>query len=133
MRLPAAALLVAVAAPAVAQLDWKTYRNERFGSTAEVPADWAPGSPPANGDGLRFTSPDGLSSVAVSGSLQTFEALDAAFAAFEQPQSGETITYHRRSARWLVVSGLRGGRIFYRKLTLSCGGRIWNGIDIDYP
>jgi serine/threonine-protein kinase len=119
----------ALAAPA----GWVTYRNERFGSTAEIPAGWQAGPPPENRDGLRFVSPDGRSSVAVSGSLHSYDSVDEALDAFERPKRGERITYKIRRGRWLVVSGFRGGRIFYRKLILGCRGTVWNGVDIDYP
>ena len=112
---------------------WQTYVNERFGTTADVPADWRPGEPPANGDGLRFTSPDGTASVAVFGSLQTFDTIDEAIAIYETPEDGATITYRRRDDRGLVVSGTRGDRSFYRRWLLSCGDAVWNGLSIEYP
>ena len=50
------ALALALAVPAVAHaVTWRTYANERFGTTADVPSDWQAGEAPANGDGLRFT------------------------------------------------------------------------------
>src|SRR5262249_15304054 len=125
MRALIVVVLVTFAVPALAQSAWQVYRNERFGSTAEVPASWVPGPPPPNGDGLRFSSPDGRASVAVSGSLQTFDSVGEALTTFETPKPGEIITYHRRAPSWLVVSGLRSGRIFYRMLLLSCHGQVW--------
>ncbi len=125
-------LVLAVIGPAAAQA-WQTYVNERFGATADVPAGWQAGEPPANGDGLRFTSPDGSASVAVFGSLQTFDTIDETIAIYETPDEGETITYKHRGDRDLVVSGTRDGRIFYRRWILSCGGTVWNGVSIEYP
>src|ERR1700704_3803965 len=56
--LAAAAMLAA--SPAAAQKVWKTYKNERFGTTIEYPADrFIPQPPPDNGDGLRFIATDG--------------------------------------------------------------------------
>ena len=100
-------LIVAAIGPAAAQA-WQTYVNERFGTTADVPAGWHAGEPPENGDGLRFTSPDGSASVAVFGSLQTFDTIDETIAIDEAPDEGETITYKHRGDRDLVVSGTSG-------------------------
>jgi serine/threonine-protein kinase len=126
----ALALAVPAAAHAVA---WSTYANERFGTTAEVPADWTPGEAPDNGDGLRFTSPDGQAWIIVYGGLQTSDSVGEAMAILEKPNEGEQITYHHRESRLLVVSGLRRDRIFYRKSILSCRDLVWNSIAIEYP
>jgi hypothetical protein len=134
MKLAALALACAVGTSALAApAGWVTYRNERFGTTADIPSGWKPGPPPENRDGLRFASPDGRSSVAVSGSLHSHQSIDEALDAFERPRRGERITYKKRRGRWLVVSGYRGDRIFYRKLLLGCRGTVWNRVDIDYP
>lgn len=126
------AVIAALGGPASAGT-WRTYVNERFGATAEVPADWQAGEPPANGDGLAFTSPDGAATVIVSGGLQTFDTIAEAMARYETPNDGETITYRHRGERSVVVSGTSGDRIFYRKSILSCRDTIWNSVSIDYP
>jgi hypothetical protein len=46
---------------------WMRYTNERFGFSADVPAEWYRGCPPLNGDGLSFYSPDGLVSLTFYG------------------------------------------------------------------
>ena len=48
-------------------------------------------------------------------------------------QAGERITYQRRGASWIAVSGYRGDQIFYRKSNLACGGRNWHHIELLYP
>lgn len=128
----ALAVLAALAGSASAGA-WRTYVNERFGTTAEVPADWRAGEPPANGDGLAFTSPDGSATIIVSGGFNVWDSLDEAYAAYGAPGDGETITYHRRADGWLVVSGTVGDLIFYRKSVLSCRDQIWNDLSIEYP
>jgi hypothetical protein len=112
---------------------WQTYVNERFGATAEVPATWHAGTPPENGDGLEFTSPDGQASIIVSGILNIDDTLDEAFGSEETPLDGETITYRHRGKHSLVVSGTKGDRIFYRKSILSCHDQVWNSVSIEYP
>ena len=125
-----AALLSSV--PAQAGL-WQTYANERFGATAEIPATWKAGEPPENGDGLEFTSPDGQSTVIVSGMLNIDDTLDEAFASREEAFEGETITYKHRDKHSVVVSGTKGDRIFYRKSLLACGNQVWVSVSIEYP
>jgi hypothetical protein len=48
-------------------------------------------------------------------------------------QEGEVITYFRREPDWIAVSGFKGGRIFYRKAVLACGGTVWHHIEFEYP
>jgi hypothetical protein len=55
-----AGLLCIAFAQQVRAETWRTYQNARYGTVAEYPADrFHPGSPPANGDGQRFTAADG--------------------------------------------------------------------------
>ena len=126
------AVALSLAGPAAAA-EWQTYVNERFGTTAEVPSGWRAGEPPANGDGLSFTSPDGKAVITVYGGFQVYDTVAEGMAALEEPLEGETITYHHRGDRTVTVSGLRGGTIFYRKWLLSCGDTVWNGVSIEYP
>jgi serine/threonine-protein kinase len=128
----AIALLVC-AAVATAAPQYRTYANSRFGTTADVPADWKSDPPPANGDGLRFNSPDKRASLTVSGSLNIYDTVEEGMKAYEEPDEGEKITYRHREPRALVVSGTRGNTIFYRKRILSCGDQIWNSVDLEYP
>jgi len=48
-------------------------------------------------------------------------------------QDGERITYQRRGATWIAVSGYRDNRIFYRKSDLVCSGTRWHHIELQYP
>src|SRR5262245_35933650 len=112
---------------------WQIYVNDRFGATAEVPATWKAGEPPANDDGLEFTSPDGQASIIVSGMLNIDDTVDEAFASREEPLEGETITYKHRDKHSIVISGTRGDRIFYRKSILACRNEVWDSLSIEYP
>ncbi|MGH6848579.1 MAG: hypothetical protein ACREC0_14455 [Methylocella sp.] len=111
---------------------WRTYHAEKFWTTADVPANWSMHPPPDADDGRTFSSPDKLAEIRVWGTF--FEATVAEEMAFyTKPREGETITYQKRGRRWFVVSGTRGGRIFYAKLIVSCRETIWNGLSIEYP
>jgi hypothetical protein len=45
--------------PAAAADDWRTYHNDRYGTTIDYPSVFKPGTPPESDDGLAFTSADG--------------------------------------------------------------------------
>jgi hypothetical protein len=113
---------------------WRSYHNERFGATAEVPSDWQPGEPPDNDDGLRFTSPDGQGWLSVYGSLKdSYQTVADEMGLFAAPDAGETVTYTHRTDRSIVVSGTVRDRIFYRKMILVCRDTVWDMIWIEYP
>ncbi len=99
---------------------------------ALVPADWKLQPPDSNWHSYRFVSP----------------ARDAWLALYAKPADGESpgqhmkwlkaipgerTTYERRGAGWIVVSGFRGDRIFYRKAMLACGNRRWHHLAFEYP
>jgi hypothetical protein len=119
-------------APGVCAEGWRSYHNDRFGTTAEVPASWKMQPPPANDDGRIFTSPDGGAELIVNGSYAGIAYPDELGSRLE-PMEGETIAYKQRKGDWAVVSGTRGDKIFYRKTLLSCGGAIANNISLEYP
>ena len=129
---------LALAAPAQAgradkrQASYKVYVNERFGVTADRPADWTPGPEPENGDGLHFTSPDGAATVTISGSLQAFDTIKE-YLDIVAEEKGGRITLEKRGPRSIVQSGLRGDRIFYKKSLLTCKDEVWNNLLIEYP
>ncbi len=128
-------VLAALAAFAIAAAhaeSWRTYRNDRFGATADVPAGWRMGEAPENDDGRVFSSPDGRARITISGAyavLPRAEELDIML----KPDAGETIDYKHQGGDSLVVSGRKGDRIFYRRSLLSCGGTVWNTVYLDYP
>jgi hypothetical protein len=132
----AAACLASVAAlcPVNADQGYRTYRNDRFGVSADVPTDWKPGREPDNNDGLVFTSPDGAATITVSGILNADDTpASQVIAEEQQAQSGETVTYRNKGPRQAVVSGTRDSMIFYRKTMLSCRDQVVNHLVIEYP
>ena len=112
---------------------WRSYHNERFGATADVPADWRAGEPPENGDGLAFTSPDGRATITVYGGLNISGSLAEVLATRAAPNDGETVTYIHRDRHGVVVSGTRGDVIFYRKSIFACRNQVWDSVSIEYP
>ena len=49
------------------------------------------------------------------------------------PRGALGIEHEREGRTWVVVSGLFGDRIFYRKAMLACGGRAWHYMEFEYP
>jgi serine/threonine-protein kinase len=119
-------------AGAVHAQGWRSYRNARFGTTADVPKDWTMGEAPENDDGRVFTAPDKQSQIIVFGGFRTAQK-EQELADRLAPGVGETVTYRRKGKNWIAVSGTKGDRIFYRKSLLSCNGAVWNSVAIDYP
>lgn len=118
---------------AFAETGWTHYHNERFGTSADVPAGWKMGAAPENNDGRVFTSPDDAATLIISGSLNTETDLKAAFKTYETPNKGETITYKQRTGLAITASGTSGKDIFYGKHLLSCRNQIWNSVYLEYP
>jgi hypothetical protein len=42
-------------------------------------------------------------------------------------------TYEARGSDWIVSSGYRGDRIFYRRAMLACNNTKWRQIEFEYP
>jgi hypothetical protein len=135
LRLAVVAFAGAAAATSAVHAEdaYRTYHNDRFGVSADVPRDWRAGRPPENGDGLKFTSPDGAATIIVSGSYRIADSVAEALSSEQVPDEGETVTYQTRGPRMAVISGMRGERIFYRKVVLSCKDQVMNRVSIEYP
>jgi Tfp pilus assembly protein PilE len=116
-----------------AQEQYRAYLNDRFGVRADVPRSWRAGPEPENGDGLKFTSPDGTATITVSGGFNIADTPAEAIDSEQQADDGETITYRNKNARMSVISGTRGATIFYRKALLSCKDEVVNRVSIEYP
>lgn len=132
-------LLLAIAAmvsPAMAS-DWTTYVNDRFGATADIPASYKAGEAPENGDGLRFTSPNGEATIAVWGGFAI--VTDASFADYAKrlvsyaKDDGWKVTYSAGKSGWFAFSGSKADRIFFEKLVSACKGEIANHVRLEYP
>jgi hypothetical protein len=113
---------------------WKTYANDRFGTTIEYPSRFKPGRRPDNNDGQGFTAPDGAL-LAVWGSLNIEERDIAGLEAWltENHKADEQITYRASGKNWLVQSGARGKQLFYRRYVLSHRNEIQNAFRLSYP
>ena len=130
--------LILLALPLGAQAQgaesWTTYRNPRFGTTIAYPSRFRPGRPPENNDGLSFAAADGAT-LSVWGSLNVLEHDLAGLEAFlrQNAAAGERITYRAAGGNWLVLSGTRHDRVFYRRHAFSHRNAIINAFEITYP
>jgi hypothetical protein len=140
----AALSLAILATAAVSQLpvpcaaladDWRTYHNDRYGTTIDYPNSFKPGTPPDNDDGLAFQSADGAEfSVFASYNALGFDL--AGFQDFiEKDLASDTVvTYRAHGDDWFVISGTKGSdRIFYERHLLSHGEEMTESFVVSYP
>ncbi|HKS63096.1 MAG TPA: hypothetical protein VJT13_15445 [Xanthobacteraceae bacterium] len=96
-----------------------------------VPRDWQLMPPDPNWQGRRYMAPDGNAWLA----FYATNAANDASARFRAVAfaDGEEVTYLHGERDRLTVSGLKGDRIFYRKVMLACGGTVWRHVAMEYP
>ena len=115
--------------PAALADDWRTYHNDRYGTTIDYPSVFKPGTPPGNDDGLAFTSADG----AEFSVFASYNALDFDLAGFQDfvaknLGADAVITYRAHGDDRFVISGTKGSdRIFYERHLLSHGKEMTEG------
>jgi serine/threonine-protein kinase len=107
-------------------------RGARGRDSSFIPADWKLQPADPNFNGRRYIAPDGSAWLALYSAEASKDALAAhlksvAFA------DGEDVTYLRGARDWLAVSGLKGDRVYYRKVVLACGGTMWRHMAFEYP
>ena len=134
LRLALLCLALALPDAAPAQERWATYSNDRFGTTIDYPSRFRPGRPPDNNDGLSFTAADGAT-LSVWGSLNVMEHDVAGLETFlrESADRGTQFTYRAAGKNWLVLSGTRDDRVFYKRYAFSHRNEIVNAFEISYP
>lgn len=97
-----------------------------------VPRDWKLLSPDQAWHERRFVSPTGNAWLSLYAQPTRLESVSAHMERVRL-MPGEEITYERQGRGWLVVSGYKGNRIFYRKAMLACGNRQWHHLAFEYP
>ena len=133
LRLALICALVAAAGLAVAASAWRWYANDRFGVSADVPADWREQPPPENDDGRIFLSPDGKAQLIVNGGFVIAETPAGELEALATPRAGERAAYVKRGPHAVILSGTSGDNIFYRRTILTCSDQVWNNVEFTYP
>lgn len=115
----------------IAEPDWVTYKNARYGFQFAHPSGLVASAEPTDGGGREFYTADGDFSVAAFGFfLVDNDSLEQRFKA-ELAELGFTVTYQRKTASWYVISGVKGGTEYYHKIFVS--GKNGMSIEITYP
>jgi hypothetical protein len=96
-----------------------------------VPSNWRLQPSDTNWKGKRYLLPDGDAWFALYISPADQEPIAAHMRAVTFAD-GEEITYLRGERDWIVASGQKAGRIFFRKAMLACGGKSWRHIAFEY-
>lgn len=97
-----------------------------------VPSDWKLLPPEPASSERRFVSPSGDAWLSLYAEPTRIDSI-AAHEERLKNRPGEEITYERQGNGWVVVSGFKGNRIFYRKAMLACGNRRWHQLAFEYP
>ncbi len=101
--------------PPSAGLVYQRYYNSRFGYEIDFPSPILKALPEAdNGDGRHFDSNDGEIRLSCWGSLKHDTSIDDDYKRVLQ-EIGAGCTYKSRKANWFVVSGLKEGKVWYKR------------------
>jgi serine/threonine-protein kinase len=96
-----------------------------------IPRDWTMSRPRPTE--RRFTSPDGTAWVSLYAAPAGRESVRQHIERLKHHFGRGNATYQRDGGTWLVLSGYKGSRIFYRRTMLACGGRAWHTLEFEYP
>jgi hypothetical protein len=109
------------------------HANQHNGSNyfSIVPSNWHLLPEDGQTHERRFVSPSGDAWLSLYARPPS-ESIEAHLEAVKQGEH-ERVTYERAGRTWIVVSGYKGDRIFYRKAILACGGRSWHHLEFEYP
>lgn len=114
-----------------AQEAWTHYQNERFGTAVDYQEFFEAGDPPANGDGLTFTSPE--ASFRVFGRLNLGgETPGSVLAATLADGDHAKVTYQNISGNRLTLSGIRGPMTYYEIYQFGPSGTV-HSLVLEYP
>jgi hypothetical protein len=116
---------------AVQAADWKSFSNDRYGFSVDIPASFKTLPPPENDDGLTFNSPDGRVEIRAFGHL----LLDGQNLVddVELYSSDLHVTYRQATARNFTASGLKGDHIRYVRGVATCKGIAAAILWVEYP
>ncbi|MFA7416032.1 MAG: hypothetical protein WC048_16275 [Rhizobium sp.] len=132
------AVAILLFAAEVTAAGWQVYANARYGTRAEVPADFIAEPPPENGDGQRFSDPSGSGTISIYGSMNaTGGDLDDYRTFLREILEGEGwhLSYVPKGLNWFVLSGTRNGEIVYQRVEHApgCSADTLHHIDFRYP
>lgn len=108
-------ILLALPLSAAEDSGWRDYVNVRFGFKMSYPADLVPSREPENNDGREYHTQNKDFSVTAYGHYLVDATLNSLWKD-DLKEFGAHITYQRKSSDWYVISGVKDGTEFYRKV-----------------
>ena len=110
------------------RVTYRTYSNARYGYSIAYPVGLLiPQGESENGDGQKFISKDGGTTLTAFGSNRLNRSLQDEF---QSAQENRTVTYKVLKRDMFVVSGTENGKIFYQKTLLR--GDVFKTFIIEY-
>lgn len=112
------------------EVTYRNYTNARYGFSIDYPDFLEPGTPPDNGDGLRFhDKTDEVELVATGWENFSYESLDELYN--DKLNSVNNISYKTKGKNFFVVSWEEDNNILYEYRIV--GETYVNGFIIKYP
>lgn len=115
---------------------WTTYQNARFGFALKYPADvFAFDSGTGNENVRTLVSRDGGALLRVFAAENSTGTTPAKYrrSLIETQYAGAVLHYTPLRKSWFVLSGTRGDKAFYERVTFSCDGKSMHGWQMIYP
>jgi hypothetical protein len=116
--------------------DWTSYRNALYGFMIAFPtALFVPDPERESAQGRAMVTADGRARLLV-GALENSDGTtlaDYRALLLRESYADALIDYAPVRDRWFVLSGTRDGKMFYERVTFTCGGRIINSWAMVYP
>ncbi|MGB0085071.1 MAG: hypothetical protein WBP94_06825 [Rhodomicrobiaceae bacterium] len=115
---------------------WLTYQNPRFGFSLYYPsALFGAGEPSENGSGLTFISADGHAKIVVFGAhnAENYSPTEYRRILLQEFGGYDRLAYSPKGQTWFVLSGFRGGNIYYQKVMFSCANKVISVFSMTYP
>lgn len=131
-RFAVALLLFAASFAPVQAAEWGHYVNERFGVAIDVPPGFSPGAPPANGDGLRFSTATAELSVFGSFVAEGGFSRDASQRMGWAEEAGWALTSRVATPRWSSWTGRQGARLLHGRAISLCDGTAIGVFELVY-
>jgi serine/threonine-protein kinase len=137
-KLVALAVVVSIALLTVSAraqtLEWTIYQDSEVGCRLDYPSTVFTLLPRASDEPQRFAGPDERTSFTIIGADNPSGHTTADIrTGYRRASTGDEITYERTTRDFLVVSGYRGDRIFYTKVSISGDGESACILELVYP
>jgi hypothetical protein len=115
---------------------WSTYKNERYGFQLSYPGGlFVRKDTPNSSSGALWTSTDGNAGLIATAAANETGGTIESYREFVMGESyaGARFDYTPMKGNWFVLSGLKGDKIFYERITFVCQGRFIYGWQLNYP